>query len=478
AHPSDYDASDVTSPTYANSAGYAEDSRQYTVMSYFSETNTGGAFGGTYSAAPMLDDIAAAQLEYGPNTTTRLTDTTYGFNANAGRPWFEAATSTAKLVFAVWDAGGVDTFDFSGFSQNQIIDLRPGFFSSVGGLSGNVAVAIGAVIENAIGGSGSDQIYGNSATNRLSGGPGDDVLDGGEGVDTAIFSAAQANYRWTTDASGWRVTDLRTGVPEGVDTLRSIEFLKFSDTTVRLVSAALVLEPSVSAAITNLLRVSVGDSRVQNLTNELAQRVGEGSLTDTAAIASIVKAAGATTSVATMSYEFFTGKIPTQLGIDYLISPAGPNINNLNSAYYQNFNLENRYINFAVNLGKFGEGRDAFAAAYGALNLFDATRQAYATIFGAAPTDAKLHALLEPSLVLNNVTMTRADYFAIYGQDGADGLGAKAAMVGWPLAEGQKADVGIYARANDAFLQDLADGAAFAVDLIGVYGKPDYIYNG
>jgi hypothetical protein len=42
---------------------------------------------------------------------------------------------------------------------------------------------------------------------------------------------------------------------------------------------------------------------------------------------------------------------------------------------YQDFNLENRYINFAVNLGKLGEGKDAFAAHYGTLSLFDATRE-------------------------------------------------------------------------------------------------------
>ncbi|MDO9245185.1 MAG: M10 family metallopeptidase C-terminal domain-containing protein, partial [Phenylobacterium sp.] len=179
AHPSDYDASDEASPTYSSSADYAEDSRQYTVMSYFSETNTGGAFAGTYSAAPMLDDIAAAQLEYGANTATRTGDTTYGFNSNAARPWFEATSSGSRLVFAVWDAGGKDTFDFSGFGQNQIIDLRAGYFSNVGGLTGNVAVAVGAVIENAIGGSGSDQINGNSSANNIAAGLGNDTVDGG-----------------------------------------------------------------------------------------------------------------------------------------------------------------------------------------------------------------------------------------------------------------------------------------------------------
>ncbi|WP_310540740.1 M10 family metallopeptidase C-terminal domain-containing protein [Phenylobacterium sp.] len=182
-HPSEYDASDTTSPTYSSSADYAEDSRQYTVMSYFNESNTGGHFGGAYSAAPMLDDIAAIQLEYGVNNATRTGDTTYGFNSNAARPWFEATSSASRMVFAVWDAGGKDTFDFSGFSQSQIIDLRAGYFSNVGGLTGNVAVAVGAVIENAIGGGGYDQINGNAAANNIAAGLGDDTVDGGAADD-------------------------------------------------------------------------------------------------------------------------------------------------------------------------------------------------------------------------------------------------------------------------------------------------------
>ena len=181
-HPSNYDANATTSPTYATDASYYEDDRQYTVMSYFSEHNTGADFGGVYSAAPMLDDIAAAQLEYGPNMSTRTGDTVYGFNSNAGEPWFAAASSTSRLVFAVWDAGGVDTFDFSGFWQDQLIDLRQGFFSNVGGLVGDVAVAKGTVIENAIGGSGSDVIHGNDAGDQLTGGAGDDVITVGAGT--------------------------------------------------------------------------------------------------------------------------------------------------------------------------------------------------------------------------------------------------------------------------------------------------------
>ena len=181
-HPAEYGADDE--PTYAANATYYEDSRQYTVMSYFSESNTGAYFGGRYAASPLLDDIAAVQLEYGANMSTRTGDTIYGFNSNAGRPWFEASSAASKLIFAVWDAGGNDTFDFSGYSGAQTIDLRAGNFSSVGGLTGNVAVAAGASIENAVGGSGSDGIVGNGIGNVLTGAAGDDVIYGGAGGDT------------------------------------------------------------------------------------------------------------------------------------------------------------------------------------------------------------------------------------------------------------------------------------------------------
>lgn len=184
-HPGDYNAGDSDGPiTYANSAEYYEDSRQYTVMSYFSESNTGASFGGRYAAAPQLDDIRAAQIEYGANMNTRTGDTVYGFNSNAGRDWFAAANSSSRVIFAVWDAGGRDTFDFSGYSQNQTIELREGFFSNVGGLVGNVAVAQGAKIENAIGGFGNDTINGNALDNVLDGGAGFDSIFGGAGNDT------------------------------------------------------------------------------------------------------------------------------------------------------------------------------------------------------------------------------------------------------------------------------------------------------
>ena len=466
AHPADYDADANTTLTYAANAGYYEDSRQYTVMSYFSESNTGGAFGGVYASAPLLDDIAAAQLAYGANMTTRTGDTVYGFNSNAGRDWFSATSASTKLVFAVWDAGGNDTLDFSGYRVAQTIDLRPGYFSSVGGLTGNVAIAMGATIENAIGGSAADIINGNAAANRITGGQGADTLDGGLGLDTAVFSGRFSNYAVTAlSTGGWRVTD-NVGT-DGVDAVVNVESFSFSDRAVSIVDSR------VASAMASLLRLTPLSVGAESLTKTLAAGMAQGGgYAD--AIAQVVKNADATSTVAVLSYQFFTGHTPTAVGMDFLIAPDGPNRNNLNSAYYQDFNIENRYINFAVNLGKVGEGAAAFASTYGALSLNEATRKAYAAIFGLTPNDAKLHELLDVSFSLGGQTMTRADYFAYYGQDGLNGVGTKAAVVGWLLAEAAKADVGVYAKSAAAMYADQLTHDVFGVDLIGVYAKPEY----
>jgi len=125
-HPGDYNAGEGN-PTYKD-ASYGQDTRGYSLMSYWSESNTAQNFskGGVeaYASGPLMDDIAAIQKLYGANLTTRTGDTTYGFNSNAGRDFLSASSSSDKLVFSVWDAGGKDTFDFSGFTQNQKINLN------------------------------------------------------------------------------------------------------------------------------------------------------------------------------------------------------------------------------------------------------------------------------------------------------------------------------------------------------------------
>ena len=181
-HPGDYN-SGTGVISYSASATYVEDSRQYSLMSYWSETNTGAKFNGHYAVAPLLHDIAAIQRLYGANMTTRTGNTVYGFDSNSGRDYYSASSSSDVLIFSVWDAGGNDTLNFSRYGQNQLINLNAQTFSNVGGLIGNVSIALGAVIENAIAGAGNDSVIGNAVANLLRGNAGSDRLYGNDGND-------------------------------------------------------------------------------------------------------------------------------------------------------------------------------------------------------------------------------------------------------------------------------------------------------
>ena len=77
---------------------------------------------------PLIHDILAAQRIYGADMTTRTGDTVYGFNSNAGRDTFDFIKTPAPIG-AIWDAGGIDTIDTSGFATTQLIDLRAGSLS-------------------------------------------------------------------------------------------------------------------------------------------------------------------------------------------------------------------------------------------------------------------------------------------------------------------------------------------------------------
>ncbi len=81
-----------------------------------------------------------------------------------------------------------------------------------------------------IGLGGNDVLIGGAGDDTLAGGAGDDALDGGAGVDTAVYSGARADYAVTDlGADSFWVADLRTGSPDGTDTLTGIETLRFSD---------------------------------------------------------------------------------------------------------------------------------------------------------------------------------------------------------------------------------------------------------
>jgi len=180
-HPGAYNAQKGVTLTYSQNAEYYQDSLEYTIMSYFPSSST-GATRTSFAATPLAHDIAAMQSLYGANMTTRTGDTVYGFHSTADRAAFDFNQNTLPVV-AIWDAGGRDTLDFSGWSSNSRIDLRSGAMNDGGGQTSNVQIAFGVTIEDAVGGAGDDSITGNNASNFLHAGAGNDTLGGGKGTD-------------------------------------------------------------------------------------------------------------------------------------------------------------------------------------------------------------------------------------------------------------------------------------------------------
>ncbi|MDP4575540.1 M10 family metallopeptidase C-terminal domain-containing protein [Qipengyuania sp. G39] len=177
---------------YPNDASYANDSWATTIMSYFSQNeNTYFAnqgFDYNFVLTPMAGDIAAVEALYGLSSSTRLGNTVYGFNSTSDRDIHDA-TQFVSIAYTIVDSGGNDTLDYSGFTQDQVINLNPETFMNIGGETGNVVIGRGTVIENAFGGSGADTIDGNQANNGIQGNDGNDTVNGRGGDDTIYGQA-------------------------------------------------------------------------------------------------------------------------------------------------------------------------------------------------------------------------------------------------------------------------------------------------
>ena len=183
------------SATYGEDETYSNDSWQLSVMSYFSQTqNTTTNASYAYALTPMMVDILAIQTLYGASTRS-AGNTTWGANntvpGSLGLLMLNMASGTPNALYAgndvamtIHDSGGTDTLDVSAWTNDQRVDLNEESFSDIAGLFGNLGIARGTVIENAIGGTGNDSLLGNAANNDLRGEGGNDVLEGNAGNDT------------------------------------------------------------------------------------------------------------------------------------------------------------------------------------------------------------------------------------------------------------------------------------------------------
>jgi Peptidase M10 serralysin C terminal/Metallo-peptidase family M12B Reprolysin-like len=197
--------------SYAANAIYANDTWQYSIMSYWAQSNFDG--GSTrYVLTPQIADVLAVQIQYGAATNTRPGNTVYGFHATAGTIFDFAAYASAPAL-TIYDNGGQDTLDCSGYSANQIIDLRPGSYSSIGGLIHNIGIALNTIIESAIGGSGNDVITGSGSDGGvLHGLAGNDTIMAysgnlqvafGDDENDQLYFAGSQNQLFGSDGNDW-----------------------------------------------------------------------------------------------------------------------------------------------------------------------------------------------------------------------------------------------------------------------------------
>ena len=161
-------------------------------------------------------------------------------------------TATAKVEVVIADNASPD--DFIGTPGNDVIvgDNGQDTLSGLGGDDrllggngrdtldggeGNDALNGGAGNDTLDGGEGNDTLTGADGNDTLNGGNGNDtlnggnrndVLNGGDGVDEAVFSGNRTDYSIIQIGDGPNAVTSITG-PDGVDTLTSVERLRFAD---------------------------------------------------------------------------------------------------------------------------------------------------------------------------------------------------------------------------------------------------------
>lgn len=180
------------SPNYYTSRGADIDTFQYSVMSYFWQGyNPQNQASNLWLTGPMIADMEAIKKLY-DHLDVNTGNTVYGLGETVFCGWTDLGQHQYS-TYTIYDTGGQDLLDYSNVylgremwdgSQFNVIDLREGHFSDVGGWIGNVSIALHTVIEEVKGSQVMDIIRGNDADNRIYGMNGNDRMWGGGGADT------------------------------------------------------------------------------------------------------------------------------------------------------------------------------------------------------------------------------------------------------------------------------------------------------
>ncbi len=240
---------------------------QYSIMSYSDIPNQWDTGYSTfYPTTPMLLDVLAIQYLYGANMEYNTGNNIYSYGDN-------------YAYETIWDAGGSDTIEYTG-SLSTVINLNAGEFSSIGpsvkanrGISAqdqdNIAIAYNVTIENAIGGSGNDTIYGNSVTN---------TINGGAGNDTFVTSISHNDLSSLTQSGDQYLLVSN----QATDYLQNIESIQFTDGTYALTSLLAdnnqtITTPSFSSSVDGTSSTATPETYIGPVDYLQYQLIGSGS---------------------------------------------------------------------------------------------------------------------------------------------------------------------------------------------------------
>ena len=177
------------------------------------------------SADPLSSGIYAQRFDAGGNAlggafrvNSQIDDDQFqGYQENV------QVLSNGSLVFGwmgIGEIGGQANDTYNTFMRIFSGDIPP-----AGSLTGTPETDFLA------GTAGNDVIDGRGGNDYLYGAGGNDDLDGGDGADIADYRGQQSDYRVTVSNGVYTIVDLRAGSPDGTDTLRNIEQLRFNDGT-------------------------------------------------------------------------------------------------------------------------------------------------------------------------------------------------------------------------------------------------------
>lgn len=231
--------------------------------------------------APPLGTILSSQLHTSTTYQAGIngySETYYGSNLSrtsvnpaAGIPgtWISGTINSFEMRLDNELLVRIDAFSLPATEFNRTITEDIGIRGIV--QTGNDIVTGSQFADQLYAGTGNDILFGGIGNDSFREERGSDLYDGGPGVDTVIATSYRRSETTLTQGSGniWTLVELSNGE---TNTLRNIEYIKYSDSTTSLLDLALGSQTPPDAKGTQVYRFAKVDSGQYFYTGDIGER--------------------------------------------------------------------------------------------------------------------------------------------------------------------------------------------------------------